>query len=35
MIDDIKYGTGIGSSKKESEQEAAKDALTRMANNDK
>ncbi len=33
MIDDIKYGTGIGSSKKESEQEAAKDALTRMANN--
>lgn len=33
MIDDIKYGTGIGSSKKESEQEAARDALNRMANN--
>ena len=33
MIDDIKFGTGIGSSKKESEQEAARDALTRLANN--
>ena len=35
MIDDIKYGTGVGSSKKESEQEAAKDALTRLAKQDK
>ena len=33
MIDDIKYGTGIGGSKKESEQEAARDALNRMVNN--
>ena len=36
MIDDITYGKGIGSSKKESEQEAAKDALNRLAiKNDK
>lgn len=31
MIDDVTYGKGIGSSKKESEQEAAKDALNRLA----
>ncbi len=30
-IDDIIYGTGIGSSKKEAEQEAAKNALEKMA----
>ena len=30
-IDNIIYGTGIGSSKKEAEQEAAKNALEKMA----
>ena len=32
-IDGIKYGTGIGSSKKEAEQEAAKEALAKMVKN--
>ena len=31
MIDDIVYGTGVGSSKKEAEQEAAKYALDKLA----
>lgn len=30
-VDDIVYGTGIGNSKKEAEQEAAKDALEKLA----
>ena len=30
-VDDIVYGKGIGSSKKEAEQEAAKDALEKLA----
>ena len=30
-IDDIVYGTGIGSSKKEAEQDAAKKALNKLA----
>ena len=30
-IDDIVYGTGVGTSKKEAEQEAAKEALTKLA----
>ena len=31
MIDDIIYGVGIGTSKKEAEQEAAKEALEKLA----
>lgn len=31
IIDDIVYGTGVGSSKKEAEQEAAKNALQKLA----
>ena len=31
LVDDITYGEGIGSSKKEAEQEAAKNALSKMA----
>ncbi len=31
MIDDMVYGTGIGSSKKEAEQEAAKESLKKLA----
>jgi len=30
-IDGITYGTGIGTSKKEAEQEAAKNALSKLA----
>ena len=30
-IEDIVYGTGIGTSKKEAEQEAAKNALEKLA----
>ena len=32
-IDDIVYGTGIGKTKKEAEQMAAKDALSKKASN--
>ena len=32
-IDDIVYGTGVGSSKKDAEQEAAKIALEKVAKN--
>ena len=31
MIDDIVYGTGVGTSKKEAEQEAAKNAIKKLA----
>ena len=31
IVDGIVYGTGIGGSKKEAEQEAAKDALDKLA----
>lgn len=34
-IDDIVYGTGVGTSKKEAEQEAAKEALTKLARSSK
>ena len=31
IVDDIIYGTGVGTSKKEAEQEAAKKALEKLA----
>ena len=34
-IDGIKYGKGVGTSKKEAEQEAAKEAINKMAKNNK
>ena len=34
IVDDIVYGTGVGSSKKDAEQEAAKNALSNLASLD-